>query len=209
MQPLEQTFGLNHPGIYKITNLVTQKIYVGSAVNVRKRWNLHLLHLRRGSHRNRKLQASFTKHGEAFFCLSVLEICEIPMLVDREQYWMDELSVVATGYNLSPTAGSTLGHKRQFKRLTLEHRQKIGASKVGKSRAPFSNEWRAKLKDAARKPRPKQSEKIRAAWDRRGRKRTVLLCKCGFSRSIVPSARSEYADVYQCRPCYLSSRRVA
>lgn len=197
---------LNRSGIYKITNSVSGKIYVGSAVHIRKRWNLHLLHLRRGTHRNRKLQASFAKHGEDAFQVSVIEFCEIPALLEREQFWLDALNAVGAGYNLNPTAGSGLGQKRPFKNLAPEHRRRIGESKVGRTRGEFSYEWKAKLSDAARRPRPNQSKKMKAIWAERESRRITLVCRCGFSRSIVKSSRGKFAELYQCRPCYRERR---
>jgi predicted GIY-YIG superfamily endonuclease len=40
-------------GIYKITNLLNGKMYIGSAVNVRKRWHQHRHGLRCNKHDNR------------------------------------------------------------------------------------------------------------------------------------------------------------
>jgi group I intron endonuclease len=54
-------------GIYKIENLVNGKCYVGSAVNFKSRWSLHLSALRRNKHKNAKLQASWNVHGEECF----------------------------------------------------------------------------------------------------------------------------------------------
>lgn len=200
---------LNRSGIYKITNSVSGKIYIGSAVNIRKRWNLHLLHLRRGTHRNRKMQASFAKHGEAAFSILVIEFCDLAALLEREQFWMDGLEAVKVGYNLNPVAGSGLGQKRPFKNLTPDHRRKIGESKFGRARPPFADEWKAKLADVARRPRPRQSERMKTIWAARESKRVDLVCGCGFVRSIVRSSRGKFAEAYQCRPCYLSNGRAA
>lgn len=43
-------------GIYKITNTKTGKIYIGSAVDLRRRLYAHLKSLRRNSHDNTYLQ---------------------------------------------------------------------------------------------------------------------------------------------------------
>ena len=32
-------------GIYKIKNLINNKVYIGSAVNIDRRWSLHQYHL--------------------------------------------------------------------------------------------------------------------------------------------------------------------
>jgi group I intron endonuclease len=98
------------PGIYKVTCAASGEIYVGSAANLRKRWNHHLCHLRKGAHPNQKLQRAWDKYGEASFSCSVLEVCGRDALIPREQYHIDTL---APFYNLRPIAGRTaLGTKQ-------------------------------------------------------------------------------------------------
>jgi len=67
-------------GIYQIRCLLTGKIYVGSAVDIRARWNHHRDMLKRKKHRNKYLQAAWNKYGENNFECSILE------LVDRRIY---------------------------------------------------------------------------------------------------------------------------
>lgn len=45
------------------------------------------------------------------------------MLLEREQYWIDTLNACKNGYNIAPTAGSSLGIKRTetFKRKVAEN----------------------------------------------------------------------------------------
>lgn len=112
-------------GIYEIVNLVNGKRYIGSAKNFAVRWRAHRAKLRKGSHRNRYLQASWTKHGEAGFAFRVLETCGTAELIAVEQKAIDSGK---PEYNLSPTAGSTLGVK-----LTEEAKKRIGAAQKGKT----------------------------------------------------------------------------
>jgi len=95
-------------GIYCIE--VGEKVYVGSSQNVAKRWNEHRKLLEAGTHYNLKLQRSWTKHGPGEF--AIIETCERVKLIEREQFWIDELRCVELGLNLSPTAGSPRGCKR-------------------------------------------------------------------------------------------------
>src|SRR5258708_15053375 len=77
----------NAPGIYRITCIITGKIYVGSAVNLRRRCRAHLSTLQRNGHHNPKLQAAFNKYGPGAFTFEVLELVLLPSLTMREQYW--------------------------------------------------------------------------------------------------------------------------
>lgn len=196
-------------GIYKITNEANGKFYVGSAVSIKKRWHLHLLHLRRGTHKNPKLQASFNKNGEGVFRFDVLEICDIATLIPREQFWIDHLCAVAHGFNINPIAGNSAGRKFPFRNLSENHRRLIGESKKGKKRNSFSDEWREKLKTAAQRKRPRQSMAMKEIWAARPSRSCTVVCACGKSRHMLNSKRKDYPAKYQCRACYLKSRKSA
>lgn len=101
---------LQFPGIYKFTNKVNGKVYVGQAGNIYKRYYQH-----------RELRASglFTKalkkYGLEGFYFEVLErIDDLSMLDQREQYWMDfyQSYDIIKGYNICKVAGSPRGRKR-------------------------------------------------------------------------------------------------
>jgi group I intron endonuclease len=92
-------------GIYKITNTVNNKIYIGCASNIRTRINGHLYDLRRGMHKNSYLQKAWNKYGEEVFIFEIVEECVINNLHSREHYWVNELNCLNKniGYNIKPT----------------------------------------------------------------------------------------------------------
>ena len=96
-------------GIYCIHNRVTDKVYVGSASQLRMRCRTHVFHLKRGHHHSIKLQRSWNKHGEEAFIFVVLEHCPVEKLVEREQYFIDSMNACKNGYNIQPKAMSTQG----------------------------------------------------------------------------------------------------
>jgi len=98
-------------GIYKITNIVNGKIYVGSAVNIHRRWLEHKSFLNRSKHHSKYLQNSFNKYGIDNLNFEIIEECSKELLIEREQYWINLLDSYNNGYNCSPTAGNTLGVK--------------------------------------------------------------------------------------------------
>lgn len=61
-------------GVYKIVNIVNGKFYVGSSININKRWGEHKRSLRKNCHNNDFLQKSWNKHGEINFKFEILEI---------------------------------------------------------------------------------------------------------------------------------------
>lgn len=100
--------GLSFKGVYQITNIVNDKIYVGSTTDsFRQRFSSHKSLLRRHIHPNIHLQRSWDKHGESNFTFTILEcIDDSSKIIEREQYYIDELK---PHYNISPTAGNTSG----------------------------------------------------------------------------------------------------
>ncbi len=136
----------NASGIYRITNTINGKFYIGSAVNLRIRWKNHLNTLRHTTHKNPKLQRAFSKYGESAFIFEILELVLLPeLLTAREQYFLDTLNPFGKrGFNISPIAGSNLGvkysplaiEKSRIARIgmkrTQEQCENIGASRRGK-----------------------------------------------------------------------------
>jgi len=116
----------NRMGIYKITNIINSKIYVGSAINLNKRNKKHLYDLKHNIHHSIHLQRAWGKYGEDNFSFEVIEYIEDKdILKEREQYWIDTLNVcdINYGYNILPTAGNSLGYK-----MSEEDKKKIGDS---------------------------------------------------------------------------------
>jgi len=127
--------------IYKITNIINNKIYIGSASFYDKRKGTHISRLRNNTHKNRYLQSSYNKHGENNFKFEIIEYVNSQrQLLNREQYWLDltECYNRNIGYNISKTAGSNLGNK-----MSEESKKKIGDFWRGKK---FSKERIEQLK---------------------------------------------------------------
>ena len=112
-------------GIYQIENLVSGKVYIGSAVDIDNRKSKHFHDLRNNKHVNTHLQNSFNKYGESCFDFSILHECDIDMLIVFEQYFIDDYSVNRL-YNICLIAGSNQGLKH-----SEETRKKISISKTG------------------------------------------------------------------------------
>lgn len=103
------------PGIYKITNKVNGKIYIGSSINCRQRVYSHVSFLARNKHHNSYLQNAFSKYGIDSFIFEVIaSVLDTKDLCKIEQDFINETECYKRniGYNLSPTAGNTLGLKQ-------------------------------------------------------------------------------------------------
>ncbi len=64
-------------GVYKITNIINNRIYIGSAKRFEQRCKEHIKSLINGTHHNKFLQNDFNKcGGEEAFVFEVLEVVE-------------------------------------------------------------------------------------------------------------------------------------
>lgn len=179
-------------GIYKIINVVNNKFYVGSAVDLKRRKTRHFSELRTGKHNNRYLQSSWDKYGEQAFVFVVVEpLTEQDDLLAAENVWLAlhvgkeycyNLGVNATapmlgfGGEKSPTWGykHTGNSLKEISRTskgrlhTEESKEKIRAYLLGK---PKSASVRAKISAKLSgegnfwygKQRPDHAEKVSKA----------------------------------------------
>ena len=96
--------------IYKITNLINDRKYVGQTVGDPKiRWYNHLY-----CAKNNPLMVishAIAKHGEDNFKFEVIENCSEENLNDREIYWIKELNTFHDGYNSNEGGGGNSGYK--------------------------------------------------------------------------------------------------
>lgn len=96
--------------IYSISNIINDKIYIGSAIDFKTRKRHHLYKLKNNKHHNIKLQNFVNKHGIDTIIFNIIEIVNIKEdLIKREQYYID---ILKPHYNICKIAGSILGIKR-------------------------------------------------------------------------------------------------
>jgi group I intron endonuclease len=118
-------------GIYRIFHVASGKSYIGSSVNIYRRWLAHLGQLRKGAHHSPKLQRAWLKYGQSAFQIEVVErVSDAADLPARETFHIVGHNAFKLGYNVAPVGGSTLGIK--LGPHSDEHRQKIGAAHKGR-----------------------------------------------------------------------------
>ena len=88
-------------GIYKIENINTGKIYIGSSKDIDTRWKEHKYRLKNNIHHSSKLQRSYNKtEDKNIFILKIIEEVECKdNLLEREQYYIDKFDSFKNGYN--------------------------------------------------------------------------------------------------------------
>lgn len=153
-------------GIYRIRNLINNKIYIGSTHNkLAKRRGEHVSPLNKNKHKNQYLQSAWNKYGEENFEFSMIEEMIFPVHYDaslirehlhcREAYYIELLN---PEYNLAKVIrGGIIGRI-----MSEEERIKLGNRKRG---VKISEETRNKIKIARAKQiiTEEHKEKIRRA----------------------------------------------
>ena len=104
-------------GVFVIRNTRDQRIYLGGSRNLEGAMNRHRFELTTRSHRNRQMQADWSRHGAQGFAFEVLDrirqsdrpdfdyAAELAALL---QLWRDELAVSgAAMYNPAPAIATT------------------------------------------------------------------------------------------------------
>jgi group I intron endonuclease len=92
----------SNSGIYIIKNTIDERVYVGSAVDLKKRKWSHLGQLKRKNHHCAHLQNFANKHGIDTLYFEVLEYVEDKdNLIEREQFY---LSNIQNKFNSAPFA---------------------------------------------------------------------------------------------------------
>lgn len=76
-------------GIYRIRNLINDKCYIGSSINIKKRWTNHTIHLNKNRHVNPHLQNAWNKYGKNNFRFEIVEEVSTARLADIEQLYLD------------------------------------------------------------------------------------------------------------------------
>jgi group I intron endonuclease len=83
--------------VYKLTNTVTGKFYVGSTYNLKSRMKYHRYSHDRNP--NKALGGDIAKYGWDAFTVEVLEECTRENVREREAHYIETLHAVEIGYN--------------------------------------------------------------------------------------------------------------
>lgn len=210
--------------IYKINNLVDNKIYIGRTINFKKRINSHLSCLRRNKHANTHLQNAWNLYKEENFKFQIIEeLRDINELILRETYWLNFYKSFngEFGYNIviedcnkrilsehtkfliSKNHADFRGEKGTFygKRHTEETRKILSESKIGENH-PFYG-----IKRPEHSRLMLENNPFKNKYHSEEYKFNSSLCRCVFSQDDIPKilefisegkTQREIAEIFSC-----------
>lgn len=94
-------------GIYKITNLVNGKIYIGKSLNIKARFAAHRSYYKTHApsrdihYYHNRLYTAMRQYGLENFSFEVIEECPSEKLNEREVYWIEYYDSYNNGYNMT------------------------------------------------------------------------------------------------------------
>ena len=97
-------------GIYKITNKINNKCYIGLSKNIEARWKQHQTrYLDIGDKEyDKALYRAFRKYEINNFIWEIIEECSEQSLSEKEIYWISYYDSFSNGYNETP--GGAIGN---------------------------------------------------------------------------------------------------
>lgn len=111
-------------GVYKILCTGNGRCYIGSSVNIKKRWGRHVDDLKQNKHHCAYLQRSWNKYGEGAFTFNLLCcVLDVKHLLNVEQYFIDRTPALL---NSLQVAGSSLGVKWSEEQKTAQSKRMMG-----------------------------------------------------------------------------------
>ena len=81
-------------GIYKVTNKINGKVYIGQSVDIGRRWHAHMT-----AKDDIYFHKAIQKYGVENFEWEVIEQCKKSELDERESYWIEYYDSFNKGYN--------------------------------------------------------------------------------------------------------------
>lgn len=184
--------------VYKITNVITGKRYVGKTIkeNLEQRFNEHIRNGRKISHSS-LISKSLREYGTINHTIELLEECDNSIILKREQYWIDQLNSLYLGYNiknehLEELEANYWGNENKArenlskglawnKGISPKHETRDKISKTKKKKYVLglypnsfghkhTEETKARLSEIA-KNRPKPSEETKKKWTNQSKDR--------------------------------------
>lgn len=123
-------------GIYKMTNLINEKVYIGLSVNIETRIYNHYwsAFYSKSTEYDSYLSRAIRKYGKDNFVYEIIEICTIAELPSRERYWISYYRSTnrGIGYNVSSGGeGNSIWSDEETNLLVTLYAQGKSVAEIG------------------------------------------------------------------------------
>jgi group I intron endonuclease len=107
-------------GIYKITNLINNKVYIGESLDIYRRWDEHRDDLNNNSHHSYKLQSDWNEFRQDNFKFEIISILDEDIsnfigeyiLIVYEDKYIKQYDSISNGYNVEETLEKVLAGEK-------------------------------------------------------------------------------------------------
>lgn len=216
--------------VYKITNIVNNKVYIGQTKDFKRRKWEHTHMFAKGVHENILIQNDLATYGKSVFVFDVLEECNTrEQLLDRETFYINQYGGIDSNntYNMQDRFNANaimreLNSAGQIgKTLSDEHKSKISKSEKEYYRNPehipvfkgrhHTQETKHKLSELHKGTHLSEETKLKisignknkaVSTETREKMRVAQLGKRKYSNDLIKLLRTEYADLKSYRKVY-------
>ncbi len=132
-------------GIYKIVNKSTGDFYIGSSCQLSTRKTTHFRNLRNGKNHCKILQRAFNKYREENFEFIIIEYCKREILIQKEQYYLEQLKPKYNACKIIPNQTLGFNHSKESKSLMSELQTEMKGIKLYQydKDGSFLKEWKS------------------------------------------------------------------
>jgi group I intron endonuclease len=179
-------------GIYKIINLITNDFYLGSSIDLEKRFRSHRQFLKQDKHVNIILTRAWKKYGENAFIFHVVEYCKPDDCLAIEQFYLDSLKCA---YNIAKNSSSPMKDRKH----SAETIAKLnGRQSWNKGIARTENE-KALMSRMRKIAHTKMSPEALAQWKERLSKNTP---KTWLGKNISEESKAKISSFWKNKNSY-------
>jgi group I intron endonuclease len=129
--------------IYKISNSIDDRVYIGSTIYLNERWLEHKRKLLKDKHENIHLQRFVNKYGLECLSFDIIEEVNNDVVLVREQYYLDN---IINKFNIAVSSSAPMMNKHH----TKESIEKIAIHSRGVNNPMYGKNHTETTKDKMR-----------------------------------------------------------
>jgi group I intron endonuclease len=190
---------INEGKIYKITNLVNNKVYIGCTIkSLERRFMEHISRSKKRKYKS-KLYNSIEKYGKDNFIIELLQVCETKDLYDLEIKFIKEFDSFNIGLNSTIGGEGCIGYKHtpEARIKCIENGKNVGDFRRGKTYEEIYGE------EQAAEEKKKRSESTTQMWknlpqdqnlNRRIKSMLTSIIKAGYTVEMILEIRQLHSN---------------